>query len=236
MTSVKICGIQNVEDALAIAEAGADAIGIVFVPSAGRCITVDNADEIITGFRKEWGNRPAPKMVGMFGDQPLQEVNDCVARLNLDGVQLCGDEGMAYCEQMTAPVYKVIPVRTDVPWSVVVPKLMVMLQRHTMAGHHPVIDTQVPGQYGGTGQTFGWSHIRDLWHSFPFSLAGGLNPDNIAQAIAVAHPWGVDSSSGTEAEGRKDAEKIRAFVEAVREADRALAPKGLARLFRRSKR
>ena len=234
MTSVKICGIQSVEDAIAVAEAGADAMGIVFVPSAGRCITVENADEIITGFRKEWGSRPAPRMVGMFGDQPVEEVNDCVVRLNLDGVQLCGEEGMAYCEQMTVPVYKVVPVPTDVPWSVVAPKLMVMLQRHTMAGHHPVIDTQVPGQYGGTGQTFDWSHISDLWHSFPFSLAGGLGPDNVAHAIAVARPRGVDSSSGTETEGRKDPEKIRAFIQAVREAERDLTPKGLAKLFRRS--
>lgn len=231
MTRIKICGIKTVEDALAIAETGADAIGVVFVPSANRYISLEQAATILDEFRKAWGKRSTPSIVGMFGDQPINQVNDYVAQLNLNAVQLCGQEGMSYCSQMTVPVYKVIPIDMEAPWSVAIPKMMIMLQRHTMAGHHPVLDAQVPGEYGGTGQAFEWSNIKELSRSFSFSLAGGLTPLNVADAISLVHPSGVDSSSGTETDGHKDPEKIRAFVEAVRDVDNRLAPKGIRKLF-----
>ena len=231
MTKIKICGIKTAEDALEIAKAGADAIGIVFVPSANRCISLEHADAILNEFRKAWGERAAPSIVGMFGDQPISQVNDYVTQLNLDAVQLCGQEGMSYCSQIVAPIYKVIPINMKAPWAVAIPKMMIMLQRHTMAGHHPVLDAQLPGQYGGTGQAFEWSNIKDLSLSFSFNLAGGLNALNVADAISLIRPSGVDSSSGTETDGHKDPEKIRAFVTAVRDVDARLAPKGIRKLF-----
>ena len=235
MTKVKICGFQHAEDALAAAEAGVDAIGLVFVPSARRQLTVDQAEALLSEFHGLWGSRPGPQWVGLFADQPVEEVNETVGRLKLDAVQLCGDEGMGYCRQMTVPVQKVIGVDPSLPQSVILPKLMVLLQRHTMAGHSPVLETSIPGAYGGTGQSFDWHLAAGLAEAFQLSLAGGLTPDNVAEAIRLVRPWGVNTSSGVETDGQKDRTKIRAFVEAVHKTDRAARPKGLRALFSRSK-
>jgi len=234
MTHIKICGFQRAEDALVAARAGADAIGLVFVPSARRRLAVEAAEALVSEFRSQWGERPGPQWVGLFADQPVEEVNQTVARLRLDAVQLCGGELMAYCRQMTVPVYRVIAVDPALPQSVILPKLMILLQRHTMAGHQPVLDTYVSGSYGGTGQAFDWQLATDLAGSFSISLAGGLTADNVAQAVRQVRPWGVDTSSGVETDGQKDPAKVRAFVSAVRQTDKALEPKGLARLLGRS--
>ena len=233
MTKVKLCGFQEAATALAAAEAGVDYLGLVFIPSAGRCLQVEQAEALMTGFRQEWGDRPAPQWVGLFGDQPVEEVNAVVARLHLDAVQLCGSEGMGYCQRMEVPVFKVISVDPEVPVSVLLPKLMVLLQRHTMAGHHPVLDTFVAGAYGGTGRSFDWNLAGDLASAYPLSLAGGLTPENVGSAVERARPWGVDTSSGVEVDGRKDPDMIRAFVGAVREADEARTSKRRWLLLRR---
>jgi phosphoribosylanthranilate isomerase len=236
MTHVKLCGFQRSEDALAAAEAGADALGLVFVPSARRRLSVNRAQVLIREFRAAWGDRPSPEWVGLFADQPAQEVQRTVGRLGLDAVQLCGEEGMGYCAEMMVPIYKVISIDPTVPQSVVLPRLMVLLQRHSMAGHRPVLDTQIPGAYGGTGQTFDWELAAGLSESFPFSLAGGLTPQNVGGAIARVHPWGVDTSSGVETEGKKDPALIRAFVEAAHQSSPATKRRGLRGLFSRSSR
>ena len=236
MTHVKICGFQRAEDALAAAEAGTDAIGLVFVPSAGRRLELAQAEELLARCRREWAGRSALQWVGLFADQPVEEVNATVARLGLDAVQLCGSEGMGYCRQMLVPIYKVIAIDSSLPRSVVLPKLMVLLQRHTMAGHRPVLDTHVAGAYGGTGQRFDWDIVADLSPSFQFSLAGGLTPENVTYAVGLIRPWGVDTSSGVETDGQKDAARVLAFVQAVRQKDAALKPKGLRALFGRGRR
>jgi phosphoribosylanthranilate isomerase len=233
MSRVQICGFQRAEDALVAAQAGVDAIGLVFVPTARRRVTVEQAESLLAEFRGQWAEKPSPQWVGLFADQPVDEVNATVARLGLDAAQLCGAEGMGYCSQMTAPLYKVIAIDTTVPQSIVLPKLMVMLQRHTMAGHRPVLDAQVQGAYGGTGQTFDWSLAAGLSESYPLTLAGGLTPENVAEAVKMVRPWGVDTSSGVESDGQKDPARVRAFMEAVRQVDQAMKPKGLRALFSR---
>ena len=235
MTKIKVCGFREASDALTAAEAGADYLGLVFVPSAGRRLSAEEAEALLAEFRQQWSRESSPKWVGLFGDQPAEEVVRITTRLGLDAVQLCGTEGMAYCAQMTVPVFKVIAIDTQVPASVVLPKLMVMIQRHSMAGHHPVLDTHVPGAYGGTGQAFDWALIRGLSQSFRFGLAGGLTEENVGRAIREVQPWGVDTSSGVESDGHKDPTRVRAFMKAVRETDDALAPKGLRALLRRGR-
>jgi len=234
MTRTKICGFQRAEDVLAAAEAGVDAVGLVFVPSVRRTLTLDKAAAILAECREQWRNGPAPEGVGLFAYQPVEEVNKTVDRLGLDAVQLTGSEGMGYANQMTVPLYKVIAIDPSLPRSVVLPTLMVLLQRHTLAGHHPILDTYVSGAHGGTGQTFDWHLATDLSESFDFSLAGGLTPENVGEAISLAHPWGVNTSSGVETDGQQDPVRIRAFIEAVRRTDKASKPKGLRRLFSRS--
>lgn len=233
MTRAKVCGFLDADGMLVAAQAGADAIGLVLVPGLKRSLSMERAELVLAAFRQAWGAKPGPEMVGMVADQDAAFVNAAVARLRLDAVQLCGAEGMGYCAQMTAPIYKVIGVETDIPASALMPKLMVLLQRHTMAGHHPILDTKVSGVYGGTGQRFDHGIAAGLAAAFSFSLAGGLTAENVGDAIRTVRPWGVDTSSGVETNGVKDPAKVRAFIAAVREADRALAPKGLKRLFSR---
>ncbi|MBM3940157.1 MAG: phosphoribosylanthranilate isomerase [SAR202 cluster bacterium] len=232
MTRVKVCGFTDSESMITAAKAGADAIGLVLIPGLKRSVSVPQLQRMLADLRAALGGQPLPQIVGMVGDQPVEFVNEAVATLDLDAVQLCGSEGMGYAAQVKAPIiYKVIGVDGDVPASALLPKLMLLLQRHTMADHRPILDTKVAGAFGGTGKSFDWKVAAGLGASYSFSLAGGLTPDNVGDAIRTVRPWGVDTSSGIETNGVKDPAKIRAFIAAAREADRALAPKGLRRLL-----
>ena len=216
MTHVKICGFQTAGPALAAAEAGADAIGLVFVPSARRCLSLDEAARLLSELRASLPGTGGPEIVGLFGDQPVEEVREHVRQLRLDAVQLCGSEDVAYARQLGVPVYKVVGVDPEKPISAQMPRIMVLQQRHSMAGHRIVIDTKVAGAYGGTGQTFDWEFAVDLAAGLDLCLAGGLTPENVGEAVARVKPWGVDASSGVETDGVKDPEKVRAFVAAVK--------------------
>ena len=114
-------------------------------------------------------------------------------------------ESMAFCRQMSTPIYKVIGIDAQVPVAAQLPRIMVTQQRHALAGHRIVIDAKTPGVYGGTGQRLDWELASDLARAFELCLAGGLSPENVQEAIQQVHPWGVDASSGVETDGVKDA-------------------------------
>ena len=230
MTHVKLCGFQTAEAAIAAVDAGADSIGLVFVPSARRCLSLEGAEELLAAVRAHAPDR-MPEIVGLFADQPEDDVNRYVERLGLGAVQLCGSEGVGYAKALRVPVYKVIAIDPEVPIGAQMPKIMLLQQRHTMAGHRIVVDTLVAGEYGGTGQRFDWELAGELARTFEMNLAGGLTPENVGEAVRRVKPWGVDASSGVETDGEKDPEKVRRFVRAVREADEASAPRGLRRLL-----
>ena len=231
MTHVKICGFRSAEPLLVAIDAGADAVGLVFVPSAGRRVTADEACAVLDEVRAS-GQSPPP-VVGLFADQPVDEVQQAVTWVGLDAVQLCGSEGVEYAAQLGVPVYKVISIDADVPVAAQMPRVMVLQQRHALAGHRIVLDAQVPGEYGGTGRQFDWDLAADLAGAFEMSLAGGLSPENVREAVERVRPWGVDVSSGVETDGEKDPAKVRAFVEAVRAVDARKRKGRLARLLGR---
>ena len=208
-TTVKICGVRRLEDALVAAEAGADYFGMVFVPGRRRRIEPEAARIITDGLRD--GDRESPKSVGLFGDQPLDEVLDTIAVAGLDYVQLCGDEPLDYCQAVLprAGVIKVLHVSNDHQPDAVADRI----DAFAAAGCAVTLDSQVAGLHGGTGQSFDWRIAAQLAAgSRRFLLAGGLTPDNVAEAVAVVRPWGVDVSSGVEADGVQDPAKIRQFV------------------------
>ena len=231
MTHVKIDGFRSAGPLRAAADAGADAVGLVFVPSAWRCVTVDEARAVLADVRAP--GQALPPVVGLFADQPLDEVQQTVASVGLDAVQLCGSEGVEYASQLGVPVYKMIRIDAETPISAQMPRIMVLQQRHALAGHRIVLDAQVPGEYGGTGQQFDWDLAADFAGAFEMSLAGGLSPDNVQKAVERVRPWGVDVSSGVETDGEKDTAKVRAFVETVRTVDARKKKGGLARLLGR---
>jgi phosphoribosylanthranilate isomerase len=154
-----------------------------------------------------------PLTVGVFADQPIEEVNEIAEEVGLDLVQLSGDETWEDCLLVTKQVIQVVHVSPidspSDPMALVEPGFAIALMLD--AAHGPY--------RGGSGRTFDWDVAREVSSRVPMFLAGGLNPENVAEAVRAVHPWAVDVSSGTETDKRKDYERVHAFVRAVREAD-----------------
>ncbi len=212
MTKVKICGITEVAQALAAAEAGADFVGLVFAPSK-RQVDAERAKEIIAAIKKR-----KPLAVGVFVNTPADAVNRIAEYCGLDWVQLSGDEPGEYLKDIQKPTIKAIRVRSQQSSQELLTQIATGYQAYGEDSIY-LLDSHVEGSYGGTGQTFDWTLARGVAQRFPVIIAGGLSPENVAQAIRRARPWGVDVSSGVETDGVKDISKIKSFIQAVRKAD-----------------
>ena len=200
----KICGITRIEDALAVVEAGADAIGLVFYGKSPRAVSVEQAAAILHALP------PFVTTVGLFVDMPRDELLQLLQRLPLDLLQFHGDESPADCEGFGRPYIKALRVRPG-------EDVAAAMAPYTGA-RGILLDTFVEGVPGGTGASFDWSLVPED-AAKPIILAGGLDSDNVARAIRQVRPYAVDVSGGVEAsKGIKDADKIRAFVRAVRDA------------------
>lgn len=204
MTRVKICGITSREDAVAGVEAGADALGFVFVPGTPRCVRPEVAERIVGVLP------PFMTPVGVFMNQPLEEVLRIAARCGLQAVQLHGDEPEAYSRRIPLRVIKAVRVRDA-------ESLRILL---TYPAHAFLLDAFVEGQAGGTGTPVSWELAVQAKGHAPIILSGGLRPDTVGLAVRRVRPYGVDVSSGVEVSpGRKDHQKVREFIAAVRQAD-----------------
>jgi len=210
-TRVKICGIRDKTHALAAVEAGADFIGLVFAPSK-RQVTPTKACEIASAVKK---SSDATKVVGVFVNAPASQVNEIADFCALDCVQLSGDESWEYCREVVEPVIKAIRIGQQSPEELYA-ELSAGCKLLSSQRFITLLDSQVEGEYGGTGESFNWNLAQQVAKRFPVIIAGGLDPKNVARLIERVRPWGVDVSSGVESNGLKDASKIRAFVKAVR--------------------
>lgn len=200
----KICGVTRIEDALAAAEAGADAIGFVFYAKSPRAVDVRQARAIIAELP------PFVTTVGLFVNASRCELNEILEVVPLDLLQFHGDETPQDCEGYHRPWIKALRVRPG-------DDLEAACQRYAGA-RGILLDTYVAGVPGGTGEAFDWSLVPERL-SKPIILAGGLSADNVGQAIAQVRPYAVDVSGGVEqAKGIKDAAKIEAFMRAVKQA------------------
>lgn len=202
MTRIKICGISDVESALAAAESGANAIGLIFAPSRRR-VTVDQAREITSALP------PFVSKVGVFVDETQEVVREIVHGAGVDTIQLHGNETADYCSVMPVPVVKAIRVKGGQSLSA--------LDRYVVAAF--LLDTYDPETLGGTGRPFDWTLAAQSARAHRVILSGGLNPENVIEALERVRPFGVDVSSGVETGGRKDHSKIREFIRRVREWD-----------------
>ncbi|ELP97825.1 phosphoribosylanthranilate isomerase [Pseudomonas syringae] len=197
----KICGITRIEDALAAAEAGADAIGLVFYPKSPRAVTVLQARAIIAALP------PFITTVGLFVNASRCELNETLDAVALDMLQFHGDETPEECDGYHRPYIKALRVKAGDDIAGVC--------RTYRNARGVLLDTYVEGVPGGTGETFDWALIPDDLDKSVI-LAGGLTSANVAQAIAQVRPYAVDVSGGVEkSKGIKDREKIRAFMSAV---------------------
>ena len=223
MIKVKICGIRTLEDALVAADAGADFVGMVFVPERHRRIETEIGKEICDGLRA--AARP-PKSVGLFADQPLEEVNRIVQECRLDLVQLCGEEPVEYTVGVSCRVIKVVHIPNNVDDGSA-HELATVFTAFNNAGHLVTLDRLVKGIQGGTGRKFDWEVAASLSRrDHSFILAGGLTPNNVGRAVSLVRPWGVDVSSGIETRGQKDHRKIQEFIRNARETAAGLEGSG----------
>ncbi len=202
---VKICGITNVEDALAAVEAGADAIGFVFHHASPRRVTSDVVKRIVAQLP------PFVLPVGVFVNEDIKIVRDLMDDCGLAIAQLHGEEVAAYCDLLGRPVLKAIRLKDR-------GSLLSLAEykgRSRVRGF--VLDAFSAVSYGGTGQVTDWSLAAEAAKAAPVVLAGGLTPANVVEAVQKVRPYGVDVSSGVESRpGRKDHEKIRAFIKAAK--------------------
>jgi phosphoribosylanthranilate isomerase len=202
---IKICGITNLEDAQAAIEAGADLLGFNFYAGSVRYIPPDAARSIVAAIRAK---ERCPALVGVFVNSPLDEVRAIVQTVDLDRAQLHGDEPVEMVTQLAGRGFKALR-----------PQSMEEAENQAKAyaaANEPalLIDAYCQGEYGGTGQVGDWSMAAKIARQYPILLAGGLTPENVAQAIAQVQPWGVDVASGVEsAPGKKDAAKMRGVIE-----------------------
>jgi phosphoribosylanthranilate isomerase len=204
-TRIKICGITRTEDGLLAARAGADAIGLVFYAPSPRAVTVEQATEICAALP------PFISTVGLFVDADKATIEKILAEVPLDLLQFHGEEPATFCRGFARPWIKAVRMAEGVD-------LASEAQRYCGA-QGLLLDSFQQGVPGGTGHAFDWARIP-AGLSMPIILAGGLNPQNIQQAVRTVHPWAVDVSSGVEAsKGIKDADKINAFMRGVYTAD-----------------
>ncbi len=202
---IKFCGLTNLEDAQLAAEAGAWALGMILWDGSPRRCDPTEAQRIVTGLR-----RGGPEFVGVFVNPTLDEVARAADAIGLTMIQLHGDEGPAFCAEVArrtgCQVIKAMPVGGKAD-------MQAIEAFHT---DFHLLDASRPGKRGGTGETFDWTLVTTRRSKLPLILGGGLNPDNVAEAIAATHPFAVDVASGTESTpGHKAPQKLIAFAHAV---------------------
>jgi phosphoribosylanthranilate isomerase len=213
---IKICGLMEAEHALAAAEAGADFLGLIFAPSSRR-ITEEQALTIVKAVRRL---NHAPATVGVFVNIPASDVNRIAGECGLDRVQLSGDESPEYCREIDYPVIKALHISHGKDAKTVSEEIESYRILNPAKEILFLLDTKIEQAYGGTGKPFDWRLAREISKKYDVIVAGGLNPANVAGLIGETAPWGVDVSSGVENNGKKDPDKIKAFIQIARNSEK----------------
>jgi phosphoribosylanthranilate isomerase len=209
MTRIKICGLSRLEDVKAVAQGGADALGLVFHENSPRHVSAQQAAQLAMAVP------PFVTVVGLFVNPAEDEVREILAQVPVDVLQFHGEEPPEFCARFGRPWLKAIRVKPGVD--------LVQCAARYSGAQGLLLDAYVEGTHGGTGVSFDWAMIRrDL--PLPLILSGGLHAGNVAEAIRQVRPYAVDVSSGVEAaKGIKDAAKIAAFIKEVKDVDLQLS-------------
>lgn len=208
-TKIKICGLTRLEDALAAIELGADALGFIFVKESPRQVSPEKASAIISQLP------PFVLRVGVFKDQDPELIRETAGMCSLHICQLHGDESPDYCRGLGVDYIKAFRIKDESSLA------KIPLYKDQKNRRRPfLLDTYVHGMAGGTGRTFDWGLARKASAFGPVILSGGLDPENVSQAVAQIRPFAVDASSGVETSpGKKDTLKLKRFIEQVNQTD-----------------
>ncbi len=201
---VKICGLSDPSHLQTALQAGADLFGLVFYEPSHRYVTPQRARELVQGITQ---GRDLVETVGLFVNKEASFINDVASQVGLDVVQLHGDESPEFCQKIERPVIKAISMGSATD--------LAKLAAYRAVTWRILVDTPTPGR-GGSGTTHDWSLAQVAAQQQRIFLAGGLNAENVSEAISRVRPWGVDVSSGVETNKSKDEVKIRTFIEQVR--------------------
>jgi len=215
MTKIKICGIKILDDALAAIDLGADLIGFNFYPESPRYVEVGVCRGIMSKVRRI----ERVTCVGVFVNSSAEEIHTTMDTCGLSLAQLHGDETVEFMEALNEKSFKAIRLSTDSRADS--QKITDFAEKRY--GFEPalLVDAAVKGLYGGSGITADWDGAAELAKKYPLLLAGGLTPENVAEAVRRVKPWGVDVASGVEsAPGKKDPSRMKAFVQAVCDGER----------------
>jgi len=205
---VKICGLRTQEHLNAAIDAGADMLGFVFYEPSHRYLEPQGVQALwASPINREPTEQRLPDLVGVFVNKDAGFINDVAEQVGLHFVQLHGHESPEFCQQIKRPVLKALHLHTHADKS--------MIKAYQETTWRILLDTPTPA-WGGTGVTHDWSLAHSVATEIPIMLAGGLTPENVAEAISQVHPWGIDVSSGVETNKHKDVTKIRTFIENVR--------------------
>lgn len=206
-TKVKICGLTSLEDARFASGALAHYLGFIFYEESPRFVTPAEAGAIINWLE-------GPDCVGVFVNQPLDDLNMIARQTGIDLVQLHGNESPEYCDMVDKDVIKAIHIGTETTAE----ELKESICPYIGSVEYLLFDTKIEGKWGGTGISFDWDILAEISGDIPFFLSGGLNAGNVRDACEAVHPYAVDLSSGLEEKpGKKDFSKIERFMDEMRE-------------------
>ncbi|MCL4248923.1 MAG: phosphoribosylanthranilate isomerase [Anaerolineae bacterium] len=220
MVKVKICGITSYEDALAVAQAGADMLGLNFYKRSPRYVTVQSAADIAARLRDELGAN-CPLLIGLFVNEVVGRISITMEQVGFKMAQLSGDESLEMLKEMHGAGFKGIRPRN---MKEALEDALYFTPAAPKDDRYPslLLDAYHPDLYGGTGQQASIDVAKAIKEKTPrLMLAGGLKPDNVAEIVKAVQPWGVDVASGVETSGhsgKKDIEKVKAFIDAAKGA------------------
>lgn len=200
---LKVCGLTKLNHARFVSGALADFIGFIFVKDSPRYIQPAEAGAIVSWLE-------GPKCVGVFRDQPLDEVRNIITQTGVSVVQLHGNENPEYCASLDVEIIKVFSVEANTSRQ----ELQEAIEPFLNVVDYLLFDTKIGSTAGGTGQTFNWEIVAEITDEVPFFIAGGISADHIEQIMEVAKPFGIDVNSSLEsAPGEKDFDLMEAFFE-----------------------
>ncbi|MEB3233332.1 MAG: phosphoribosylanthranilate isomerase [Leptolyngbyaceae bacterium] len=210
---IKICGITQPDQGVAIARLGATALGFICVPTSPRYVTPAQIQAITQPLLDPHFRSSPVDRIGVFVNESLEKITQTVAQGQLNGVQLHGDESIEFCQQVKATLPQIELIKA---FRIRNATALVSVYAYAAIADALLLDAYHPTLLGGTGHTLDWSLLQSFQPGCPWFLAGGLNPDNVGDAIAQVHPDGIDLSSGVErSPGQKDLAQVKHLFDAL---------------------